>query len=93
MAMEVTWRSNVNLNQHVIQWDDGAIVFNPLSGETHQLNLMALDALTLLQQAHSVYSLATHMCELYESNDHVSMQQYMQQLLSHLDELGLTSQC
>ncbi len=78
---------------YMAQWEDDTIVYNPLSGETHQLNLMAVDALSFLQQPATLQSLTEHICSLYQSHDIAEINRHMMQLLEQFDDLGLIAAC
>lgn len=67
-----------------------SVVFNCLSGDTHQLNPIAMEALELLQAGpRDSESLAREICAKFELKDFNGMETQIRQLLSSFDELGL----
>ena len=77
---------------HWLHWDSERLVlFNAVSAQTHQLNLLAVDILSLLKNQPLDFSeLREQLINLYENlefDDEVSA--YLQETLSLLDDLGL----
>jgi PqqD family protein of HPr-rel-A system len=92
-AANLTWQNRNSSALYTAQWNEDCVVYNPLSGETHQLNLMALDALQFLQHAATLQMLTEHICMLYQTDDTTAINQQMLQLIEQFDELGLISVC
>lgn len=73
-------------------WDDEAVVFNSLSGQTHILNALAAEALLLLlERPRSEAELST---ELLAAADAVSSLEWIgafTAMIRELDRLGLIS--
>jgi PqqD family protein of HPr-rel-A system len=93
MDNSTRWQSVKAIEMSMAQWDDDTIVYNPLSGETHQLNLMAIDALSFLQQPATLQSLADHICLLYQTPNTAEINQQMLQLIEQFDNIGLITAC
>ncbi len=72
------------------QWDDEYVVFNPSSGDTHVLNLVAAQALKFLERAEAdATDLAEHVGATLNLNADDGLLQHMDQLIDQFDELGL----
>jgi PqqD family protein of HPr-rel-A system len=93
MEQPPKWQSLPFDKLHLAQWDDDAIMYNPLSGETHQLNLMAVDALSFLQTPATLPTLTEHICHLYQTDDSATISEQMTALIKQFDEIGLISAC
>lgn len=94
MNESTRWQSVNLIETYNAQGDDDTIVYNPLSGETHQLNLMAIDALNFMQQQPAtLQSLTDHICLLYQVSDTDEINYQMRQLLEQFDDLGLITAC
>ncbi|NOQ15575.1 MAG: HPr-rel-A system PqqD family peptide chaperone [Methyloprofundus sp.] len=71
-------------------WGEYAVVYNSLSGETHYINELAIEVLTLLQVApETLASLNDKICLLFEVDDRSALQQQLSQLIIEFDNLGL----
>ena len=93
MMTHTKWQGVKLAELPIAQWDDDCLLYNPLSGETHQLNLMAIDALTFFQQPATLPVLAQHICLLYQADNTDDIYQKMQQLIEQFDNLGLIEPC
>jgi len=71
------------------KWEEEAIVFNPLSGETHQLNGFATAALELMQQPFTLETLSDQMYKFYEIEDRKNLPSQLKNLISQFDNIGL----
>jgi PqqD family protein of HPr-rel-A system len=89
MNPNTRWQSISNIEQFAAPEDDDSIIYNPLSGETHQLNLMAIDALNFLQQPRTLKSLTEHICLVYQTDSVDDINQHMTHLIAQFDDLGL----
>jgi len=89
MASEKKWQSIKNIGVFTTQTDDDVIVYNPRSGETHQLNLLSLDALQFMQQPASLSLLIAHICSLYQVQNADDIRAQLISLLEQFDDLGL----
>jgi PqqD family protein of HPr-rel-A system len=83
------WQSIKNIGVYTRQTDDEIIIFNPQSGETHQLNLLALDALEFMQQPATLSVLTAHICALYQAQNTDEISDQLKQLIDQFDDLGL----
>jgi PqqD family protein of HPr-rel-A system len=93
MNPNTRWQSVSNIELYTTQEDDDSIIYNPLSGETHQLNLMAVDALNFLQDPAPVIALTEHICMLYQTDNTDDINRQMLRLIEQFDELGLIEPC
>ena len=89
MLSEMKWQSLKNIHVYTRQTDDEIIIFNPQSGETHQLNLLALDALEFLKQPASLSQLTKHICALYQAKNTAEISDQLRSLIEQFDDLGL----
>jgi PqqD family protein of HPr-rel-A system len=70
-------------------WADEAVVFNPQSGETHQLNDLAITALDLMQQPFTLETLSKKIDKFYEIEDPKILTHQLKSLITQFDNLGL----
>lgn len=71
-------------------WGEHAVVYNDLSGETHYINELAIEVLTLLQKSpETLISLSDKICSIFEVGDKDALQQQLSQLIIEFDNLGL----
>ncbi|NOQ63326.1 MAG: HPr-rel-A system PqqD family peptide chaperone [Methyloprofundus sp.] len=71
-------------------WDESAVVYCGLSGQTHILNLLAYEILQLLQESpNSILSLISQLELLFEIDDKAVLETQIQELLSNFESLGL----
>jgi len=89
MPSELKWQRLANIYVYTRQTEDNIIIFNPQSGETHQLNLLALDALEFLKHPASLSQLTTHICALYEAKNTAEISDQLRSLIEQFDDLGL----
>ena len=89
MPSDKKWQSIKNIGVYTRQTDDDIIIFNPQSGETHQLNLLALDALEFMQQPATLSLLTTHICALYQAQNTDEISDQLKSLIEQFDDLGL----
>lgn len=79
-AVKVYWK----------QWNDGPVVFNALSGNTHLLNPTAAMVLQALeQQPANALDLAHQLASQIQVDPDQELTAQVETLLSNLDELGL----
>ena len=72
-------------------WENEYFVFNPNSGDTHVLNVLAADILkALAEEAKSIPDLTGQM-RTTGTLDRVSLTESVSVYLKHLDELGLVT--
>lgn len=76
------------------KWDRSAVVFHPLSGETHYLNLVSMVALELLESAsYSAPELAQAMARYLDVPMDDKMRGQASALIDQFDALGLVEPC
>lgn len=83
------WKSISDINNFIADFGDDAIVFNPVSGETHELNLLALDALTILSSPSTVDNLTETISQLYQIPSNSQLRLQLQRLIDDFFDLGL----
>ena len=83
-------------------WDDEGVVYHPLSGETHLLNVTAIVVLDLIEAGpRSVPGLVDALIERNEAAEdadddpgaRATMTEQVAELVGHLDALGLVEPC
>ena len=75
-------------------WDDEGVVYHPLSGETHLLNVTAIVVLDLIEaDPRSVPGLVDALIERNDPGEREIMAEQVAELVSHLDALGLVEPC
>jgi len=71
-------------------WGGESIVYNPRSGETHQLNELAVEILTILEaQPASLTILTQKICTIFLVEDQEDLTNQLERLVGQLDSLGL----
>ena len=82
-----SWSSPVSA---VRAWSGDFVVYNPLSGHTHILDLVAGAVLTeLAHQARSADYLCKHLGVLLDVSNDAALATRVDQILDHLDDIGL----
>ena len=77
-------------NLEIEIWDEHAIVFSPLSGETHLLNTLAYEVLQLLQVSPETTStLISKLCMIFDVEDKADLALQIQKMMADFDKLGL----
>ena len=89
LIAEKTWESIKPLTVYKPDSADEAIIFNPLSGETHLLNLFALDIIEFLEKPARLSSLNSYLCDLYQAENPESLGQQLGSVITELADLGL----
>lgn len=93
MPLEKKWLSSQPLSVFRSETDDDVIIFNSLSGETHQINLLALDAIEFLQNPGTSSATASYLADLYQIEQTESFTLQIESLIEQFDDLGLISVC
>ena len=72
-------------------WDDGAVVFNHLSGDTHQLGILAVELLHVLEQSPGISStdLLQELGDVFSDSDSSGNLAIIDDALFQLEALGL----
>jgi PqqD family protein of HPr-rel-A system len=85
-----TWTVPSRINLQWKRWGDEFIVFNPTSGQTHLLNLVAGKALKLLEESPASPSeIIDRLCETTGIESSTEFAEHIRRLFSEFDELGL----
>ncbi len=85
----VNWCAPNSSKLRVEKWEEEAVVYDPLSGETHQLNGFAMAALDLIQQPFTLETLSDQMYAFYEIEDRKQLTIQITNLISQFDNIGL----
>lgn len=89
-AIPGLWRLSVTSPLPLRVWDGETVVFNPLSGDTHLLDILTGELLrALMTGPASVAALRQTAAEFLEVPDDEQLAQHVGQMLASLDELGL----
>ena len=77
------------MNYHC--WDDGAVVFNPQTGETHQVGLLAIELLSSLvpDQSLTLTNLQAELAEVFDGFDPGESRASIESALFKLEACGL----
>lgn len=76
----------------VEHWEPDSIVYNCLSGETHQLNSVAVEVLKLLQaKPGCTETLSDQICAILDLENKAAMVAQIRRLITEFDNLGLIS--
>jgi PqqD family protein of HPr-rel-A system len=74
-------------------WDDAAVAFNRLSGQTHLLNPLAAEALFLIsEQAMSTDELARTLVDVIGEEPSAEWRSQLDEFVAELAELGLIAE-
>lgn len=77
-------------------WEDHAVVFSSMSGQTHLLNGLACEVLQLIKTApETVATLVNKLCMIFDVEDKVDLEIQIQSLMYEFENLGLieSTQC
>ena len=88
-SLEITWRAAAAL--HVRNWDGDYVVYNPLSGNTHILDIVTGEVLkTVMQAPVRASALPEQVANFLEmSAADGGLTQHVVEILGMLDDLGL----
>ena len=88
-SLEITWRATAALD--VRNWDGDYLVYNPLSGNTHILDIVSGEILkTVLQAPVRAGALPGRVANFLEmSAGDAALTQHVVEILGLLDDLGL----
>ena len=74
----------------VRDWGDDVMVYSPLSGDTHILDLVSGEVIrALLQAPRSFATLCMRVADLLQIDDDAQTAENLRAVLAHLDEIGL----
>lgn len=86
----LSWRMSTQAPVPLRCWEGEYAVFNPLSGDTHLLDIVAGEVLkTITAGAVSTSHLCRHIAEFLNLPDDANLQENVSAILASLDELGL----
>lgn len=88
-CLDFKWHAHNYSKLRVEKWAEETIVFNPQSGETHQLNDFAMAVLDLIQQPITLETLTDQIFTFYEIKDRKKLSNQLISLISQFDDLGL----
>ena len=72
------------------EWDGNMVIYNPLSGDTHILDIIAGEALKAVgKNATPVAAIRRHVASFLEMPDDTRVAEHVERILARLDELGL----
>jgi len=84
------WSIPRNTNIAIETWDENAIIFCSLSGETHLINILACEVLKILQATpESFTTLITKLNMIFEVEDQADLELQIQKLIINFKNLGL----
>lgn len=84
------WHVSKQAQLTIEEWDDSAVVYSSLSGETHLLNSLACEILKLLQvESGTIATLIGKVCVIFEVEDKVDLEQQIGKLIGDFENLGL----
>lgn len=85
----LVWKIPESLILCIAEWDDQAVVYHSLSGETHHLNGFALETLNLIQIGpFTLNSLVESALKIFEVEDKTELEQYIKQMIYQFESLG-----
>jgi PqqD family protein of HPr-rel-A system len=71
-------------------WDGDYVVYNPLSGNTHFLDIMSGEVLeAIIAGRTTLRQLCAHMAEFLDVANDARIEESVREILTALDELGL----
>ena len=87
---DVTWRLAAPAKPQIRDWDGDYVVYNPLSGDTHILSIVAGEVLKLISAAPlSVSQVRQHIAAFLQVPDDDRIATHVGSILANLDEMGL----
>ena len=88
--LDQAWRAIGRAPVPMRHWEGDCIVYNPLSGDTHILDIVAGEILrAVMEQPMQGRALARHIAAFLEVPDDDNTAANVNQILHRLDELGL----
>jgi PqqD family protein of HPr-rel-A system len=83
------WQAHNDQSKYIVDLDDHAIIYNPLSGDTHELNILAVDVLRFFNEALTEDQIYTQVANLYGVPLDKELTFQLQHLIQQFDNLGL----
>lgn len=88
--IESTWRLALGAPLPLRYWDGDYVVYNPLSGHTHVLDIVTGHVLTTIMKAHACgVDLCRQVAEFLEVPNDDAVAEHVARILDVLDGLGL----
>lgn len=87
---EIVWQTTAHAPLPIRYWGGDYVVYNPLSGDTHILDIATGELLkAVANERLPTGDLCRRLAEFLEVPNDVNMAQTVDRILKHLDELGL----
>ena len=84
------WQTNDHAKFDIEEWDEEALVFHVQSGETHQLNTLAVDVLKIIiQKPISFTEILNQLRSEYPIDNSTELSKQLETLICQFDNLGL----
>ena len=84
------WRVIDSSSLFFEEWEQDAIIYNGMSGETHKLNALAIEILKLmLQKSWTPISLTEEICSIFDFENDAVLLQNIKQVINQFNALGL----
>lgn len=92
-AIEPCWRVSVDGELPLRYWEGDYVVYNPLSGSTHVLDVVAGELLkSIAADRGRLTQLHQRIADFLEVPNDASVAESVREILAQLDELGLIEQ-
>ena len=86
----MSWSIPENANIAIETWDESAIIYSSLSGETHLVNELACEVLKIFLAAPETFTtLITKLNMIFEVEDQADLELQIQKLIINFENLGL----
>lgn len=89
IPLSYKWHAQNYSKFRIEKWADEVVVFNPLSGETHQLNEFSANVLDLIRRPCTLNALSDQIHTLYEIEDRKKLTKQLESLIRQFDDIGL----
>lgn len=90
---EPMWKVPDSLRISIAEWGENAVVYQSVSGETHQLNALLVETLKLFQSGPlTLEALIDRLRCIFDVEDEVDLRQQIEQLILQFENLGLIEQ-
>lgn len=90
IVTEPLWKLQEPADLAIAELGDHAIIYHSLSGETHQLNALAVETLKLIQEGQvTVPTILDGLCDIFDVEDKIQLGQQVKGLISQFENLGL----
>ena len=90
----ITWQVIQGSELLFVNWGSEVIVYNSLSGETHQMDVFSATVLEQLMSNNYIEeALLRDICRLYSLDNNSENQQLIALIINNFDQLGLIEPC